>query len=47
MINSLSQFLNANIGQSCEKTNKKRKNFAFFIKKSVYWPVLVLKTGYF
>lgn len=34
MINSLSRFLNANIEQSAEKTNKKRKKILlFFIKK--------------
>ena len=47
MINSLSQILNANIGQTCEKTNKKMKKMSFLLKKSVYCPILVLKDRYF
>ena len=47
MINSLSRFLNANIGQTCEKTNKNAKKNANLVKKSAYWPIFVLKMGYF
>jgi len=47
MINSLSRFLNANIEQSWEKTNKNAKKIAILVKKSVYWPILVPKTRYF
>ena len=33
MINSLSRILNANIGQSWEKTNKNAKKIAILVKK--------------
>ena len=37
----------ADIGQRIHKTNKKWKKMNFFIKKSVYCPIFVLKHGYF
>ena len=47
MINCLSCNFDANIGESIEKTNKNEKKMSFFLKKSVYYLVFVLKNGYF